>query len=70
MISIAKANGITERSLINQLKERSGEVDRKVTAAVTEIIDNVKKTETKPYLNIRRSLTISDWNQLKFPKRR
>ena len=50
MISIAKADGVTERSLINQLKERSGEVDRKVTAAVTEIIDNVKKNGDKAVL--------------------
>lgn len=42
MLSITKADGIVEKTLIRQLKERSGEVDRKVTAAVSEIIENVK----------------------------
>lgn len=42
MITVVKADGTAERALIKQLKARSGEVDRKVTAAVTEIIENVK----------------------------
>lgn len=43
MISIAKADGVSERELINQLKARSGEIDRKVTSAVTDILNNVKQ---------------------------
>lgn len=43
MIRIAKADGVSERELINQLKARSGEIDRKVTSAVTEILNNVKQ---------------------------
>ncbi len=43
MIRIAKADGVSERELINQLKARSGEIDRKVTSAVTDILNNVKK---------------------------
>lgn len=43
MIRIAKADGISERELINQLKARSGEIDRKVTSAVTDILNNVKQ---------------------------
>lgn len=43
MIRIAKADGVSERKLINQLKARSGEIDRKVTSAVTEILNNVKQ---------------------------
>lgn len=42
MINIVYADGKSEEKLISQLKERSGEVDRKVTEAVTEIIENVK----------------------------
>lgn len=42
MLSIVKTNGTDEKKLIRQLKERSGEVDRKVTAAVTEIIETVR----------------------------
>lgn len=43
MIRIAKADGVSERELINQLKTRSGEIDRKVTSAVTDILNNVKQ---------------------------
>ena len=43
MIRIAKADGVSERELINQLKARSGEIDRKVTSAVTNILNNVKQ---------------------------
>lgn len=43
MIRIAKADGVSECELINQLKARSGEIDRKVTSAVTEILNNVKQ---------------------------
>ena len=43
MIRIAKADGVSERELINQLKARSGEMDRKVTSAVTDILNNVKQ---------------------------
>lgn len=39
MIRIAKADGVSERELINQLKARSGEIDRKVT----DILNNVKQ---------------------------
>lgn len=43
MIRIAKADSVSERELINQLKARSGEIDRKVTSAVTDILNNVKQ---------------------------
>lgn len=43
MIRIAKADGVSERELINQLKARLGEIDRKVTSAVTDILNNVKQ---------------------------
>ena len=43
MIRVAKADGVSERELINQLKARSGEIDRKVTSAVTDILNNVKQ---------------------------
>ena len=43
MIRIAKADGVSERELITQLKARSGEIDRKVTSAVTDILNNVKQ---------------------------
>lgn len=43
MIRIAKADGVSERELINQLKARSGEIDRKVTSAVNDILNNVKQ---------------------------
>lgn len=43
MIRIAKADGVSERELINQLKARSGEIDRKVTSAATDILNNVKQ---------------------------
>lgn len=43
MINTVFADGKSEEQLIARLKERSGEVDRKVTAAVTEIIESVKQ---------------------------
>lgn len=43
MIQIAKADGVAERKLMEQLKQRSGEIDRTVTAAVTEILQNVRQ---------------------------
>ena len=43
MISVVRADGSAELELIRQLKKRSGEVDKKVTASVSEIIENVKK---------------------------
>ncbi len=42
MIPVVKANGRAELQLLRQLKERSGEIDQSVTAAVTEIISQVK----------------------------
>lgn len=43
MIQIAKADGKAERKLLEQLKARSGEIDRTVTAAVQEILSQVKE---------------------------
>lgn len=43
MIQIAKADGVSERKLIEQLKQRSGEIDCTVTAAVNEILQNVRQ---------------------------
>ena len=43
MIEIVKADGKAERQLIQKLKERSGEVDRTVTAAVSELLEDIKK---------------------------
>ncbi len=42
MICITKADGVAEKELIKQLKARSGEVDRRVSKAVSEIIENVR----------------------------
>lgn len=42
MIQVVKADGVQERALLSQLENRSEEVDRKVTVAVTEIIDAVR----------------------------
>ncbi len=42
MIEIVKADGTTERAFLDQLKNRSGEVDKKVTQAVSEILDQVR----------------------------
>lgn len=41
MITMVTADGRTEYALLEQLAARSGEVDRRVTAAVTEILDEV-----------------------------
>lgn len=43
MIEIVNADGRAERQLIQKLKERSGEVDRTVTTAVSELIEEVKR---------------------------
>lgn len=43
MIQIAKADGVAERKLLQQLKARSGQIDRTVTAAVSEILYNVQQ---------------------------
>ena len=42
MIAITVADGTAEKELLNSLRQRSGETDKKVTASVTEILDNVK----------------------------
>ncbi len=42
MIAITVADGAAERQLLNNLRQRSGETDKKVTASVTDILDNVK----------------------------
>ena len=42
MINITVADGTAERELLNSLRQRSGETDKKVTAAVTDILENVK----------------------------
>jgi len=42
MIPVTIADGFAERALLGQLKTRSGEVDRRVTATVSEIIYNVQ----------------------------
>ena len=43
MIPIVRADGAAEWELLASLRRRSGEVDRKVTAAVTEIVDAVRE---------------------------
>lgn len=47
MINTVFADGKSEETLISQLKERSGEVDKAVTAAVSEILEKVKKNGDK-----------------------
>ena len=42
MIPITKADGFAEQSLLNQFKARNGEVDRMVSATVSEIIYDVR----------------------------
>lgn len=42
MIDITIADGITEKMLLQNLRQRSGEIDKKVTTAVTDILENVK----------------------------
>ena len=43
MLNIIRADGKAEQQALSLLKSRSGEVDRKVTAVVTEIIETVRK---------------------------
>ena len=43
MISITIADGSAEKALLNSLRQRSGETDKKVTASVTEILETVKE---------------------------
>lgn len=43
MIPITRANGRAEQLLLKKLKQRSGEVNREVTAVVNDIIENVKE---------------------------
>lgn len=43
MIGMAKADGVAERRLLEQLKTRSGEIDRTVTAAVSDILFHVQQ---------------------------
>ena len=42
MISITVADGTAEKELLRNLRQRSGETDKKVTATVTEILDKVR----------------------------
>lgn len=43
MIPVVKVDGQAERELLRQLAARSGEVDRKVTAVVSEVLQTVKE---------------------------
>lgn len=43
MIKIVKADGVAEREFLAQLRERSGETDKKVTEIVTAMLDDIKK---------------------------
>ena len=43
LLTTVKADGKTEYELLAQLEARSGEVDKRVTAAVTEILQNVRE---------------------------
>ncbi len=47
MLPIVKANGKDEKEFLNSLRSRSGEVDRKVTTIVSEIIENVRTNGDK-----------------------
>ena len=47
MLPIVTANGKDEIKLLNSLRQRSGEVDRKVNAVVSEIIENVRQNGDK-----------------------
>lgn len=42
MINITLADGYTEKQLMQEVKDRANETDKKITAAVSEIIDNVR----------------------------
>lgn len=42
MLTIVKADGVKEQALLAALRQRSADVDKKVTAAVSEIIENVR----------------------------
>ena len=42
MINITLADGYTEKQLMKEVKDRANETDKKITAAVSEIIDNVR----------------------------
>ncbi|MBQ2792209.1 MAG: histidinol dehydrogenase [Oscillospiraceae bacterium] len=47
MLNIIRADGNAEQQALSLLKSRSGEVDRKVTAVVTEIIETVRRDGDK-----------------------
>jgi len=47
MLPVVKANGKDEKEFLNSLRSRSGEVDRKVTITVSEIIENVRANGDK-----------------------
>ena len=43
MIRMVRADGVSEQKLLRELKARSGEIDRAVTASVTQILDDVRR---------------------------
>lgn len=47
MITVTRADGVKEKEAISRLKQRSGEIDKKVAAAVGEIIENVRQNGDK-----------------------
>lgn len=51
MLNVTKANGKIKDKVISQLKERSSEVDRRVTVTVNEIIEDVKANGDKAVLD-------------------
>ena len=47
MLSVIRADGTAERQALRLLRSRSGEVDREVTAVVTQIIETVRQKEMR-----------------------
>ena len=60
MIPIVETDGKKEYALLEQLAARSGETDRRVTAAVQEIIDNVRSGGDKAVIEYTRKFDGTD----------
>ena len=61
MIPIVKADGTAEQQLLSALRSRAGEVDKKVTESVSEILDRVRREGDAAVQYTPKSLTERSW---------
>lgn len=68
MIQTIVADGAAEKRLLEQMRRRAGEIDAKVTRAVTEILDDVRREGDAAVLRYTRKFDCETAQTLEVPK--